>query len=583
MDNTKKTYKIATLFFLFILGFLIFLLASFKIVVEKIHPFSMKIAEKDRAVRGRIITSDGFVVTDSKKLYKVTVNKKYIDPQKMDLFVKLFSIYSNIEDKKIYKIIKDSHTPNVTLSYAIEPKQAKLLHTLARRLSSMEVFLPYRVKNRFIKPGLNIIESGESRIYPYKNILSPVLGYVQKKEVDGYTKIYGVKGLEKFYQMVLKPKQDGYLYGYRDIANNIILNKEAKIKRKINGYDLILNISLLLQKRVEEIIDKYKKDFRAKEIVACIMRSRNGKILALASTNRFNPKKIKKSEYLYLNPAATEYLYEPGSVLKPIVFSLLLEHKLVMPYEIVNGHNGIYRIGRRTIRDEHKFKWLSAENVIVYSSNIGMAQLSQRLNYIDYFQGLRNFGFSKKTQIDLPYEKNGMLPDLSKFKTQTYKASLGYGYGLMATFMQLLKAYNIFNNNGKMVNPHIAFCYRSKNKKIMVGSSSPPVQVISPATAARMQDILIKVVKKGTGKNAFIEGITIGGKTGTAQISEKGSYVSKYHSSFFGFANDENRRYTIGVLIIEPKKKYFASQTAAVVFRDIVDVLIDEKFLRIKE
>jgi len=578
MNTQNKLYKIAVLFLLLLLGFLIFLLAVFKIVIDNRKLPALKISEKNRAVRGSIITKDGFHIASSKKLYKISVNTKCIDPDKKELFIKLFSIYSGMKEKKIRKILK-SKKGNVVLSYAMDQKKANLLRELAKKLYLMDVFIEYEVNGRVIKQGLSVTESGESRLYPYVDILTPVIGYVKKYEENGYTKIDGVKGIEKYYEEKLKPIQDGLIEGYRDIGNNIILNKEAKIKKRIDGFNINLNIPILLQKNLENILDNYKKELNAKEIIAAVMESRSGKILALASSNRFDPKNIRKKDYEFLNAAAIEYSFEPGSVMKPITFALLLENNLVSPYDIVRTYRGRFKLGRKIITDEHKAEWMSAENVIVYSSNIGMAQLAQKLSSIRFFQGLKEFGFSKKTGIDLPYEHTGYIPPLVKFKSRIYKATVGYGYGMKATFMQLLYAYNVFNNNGKAVVPRVANYLSLGNGKQYALPRPSQKKILSVATAARMQKILIKVVEKGTGTAAQVEGIVVGGKTGTAHIVEHRKYVKSYNSSFFGFANDKKNRYTIGVTVIKPKKHYFAAQTAVPIFKEIVELLIDQGYL----
>ncbi len=577
MDTTTKLYKIIVIFALFLIGILIFLGVVLKIIIEDRHLPRLYVEEKNRAVRGSIVSQDGYQVAYSNKLYKVAVNTRCIDPQKKDLFIKLFSIYSGIPQKKVRKALKKRGY--IVLSYAIDTKTAYQLKILSRKLNSLNVFVPYRVGNRYIKQGLTILESGESRVFPYKDTMTPIIGYVGKIEEDGYTRIQGIKGLEKYYQDTIAPKQDGLIRGKRDIGNNIILNKEAFVKQRVDGYNVHLNINMYLQKSLEKLLDNHKADLEAKEIIAAIMDASSGKILAMASSNRYIPKKIRKRDYSSLNPKFTEYPFEAGSVMKPITFSILLENRLVTPFDVVKGYNGRMKLGRKYITDEHRFDWLSAENVIVHSSNIGIAQLAQRLNYLQFYNGLKTLGFGQKTGIDLPYEKSGKLLPAYKLKSEIYKATVGYGYGITVTFMQLLQAYNLFNNDGYRVTPHIAEFYTLQNNKRIFFEHPKKQKVLSSKTVATMYDILKKVVQKGTGTVAKIEGLDIGGKTGTAHISRGGSYTRAYISSFFGFANDKKHRYTIGVTVFEPKTKHFASQTAVPVFRNIVLELINEGLL----
>ena len=541
---------------------------------------SLYAVESSKASRGAIISADGFHLATTKKLYKAVVDTRYIDPQKRELFVKLFHIYSGISVKEIEKRLS-KRKGVVVLSYNVQEIQAHYLKKLARELRRFKVFLSLKNPRTGLRSihGLSIIESGESREYPYGNLLTPILGYPHKLEKDGFTFVKGVKGLEKRWDDELSPRQDGYSRGKRDVNSYIILNKESFTKPKINGLSIKLTIPIAFQIKIEKMLDKMKKELRAKEVMIAIMDSRTGRILAMASSNRYLPKAIKRSDYPSLNSNMIEYSFEPGSVLKPITFSLLLEHKLVNPYDLVNGHNGRFRMGRKVITDEHRFDWLSAENVIVYSSNIGIAQLAQKLSGYQFNMGLKKFEFGQKSTPDLIYERTGYIPTQKRLDNEIYKATCAYGYGIRANLMQLMRAYDVFNNNGKMVYPRIVDAFideRGETKKL---APLEVKQVISSATAQRVKKILIKTVNKGTGKKAITPGLQIGGKTGTAHIVEKGKYVRKYNTAFMGFANDKKHRYTIGVVVIQPKKSQFAAQTSVPVFKRSVEIMIEDGYL----
>jgi cell division protein FtsI (penicillin-binding protein 3) len=382
---------------------------------------------------------------------------------------------------------------------------------------------------------------------------------------------------------VLRPLQNGRVHGERDIGNTIILNGKSSVRPAIAGMDLHLNIPVGLQKGLEALLDEAKKRHDAKEIIVIVMEAGSGKILALATSNRFDPSHIRRCDYPSLDVHAIEYTYEPGSVMKPITFALLLQNHKVNPLEIVRTYNGRFKLGRKVITDEHKEAWMSAENVIVYSSNIGMAQLAQRLDGVDFVEGLKAFGFTQKTGIDLPYEHTGVMPHITQMESEIYKATVGYGYGIRATLMQLVRAYNVFNNKGILVEPKIVEKMVDPLGKVYPPSyQENPRQILPPATARQMLGILQKVVAKGTGTKAQIEGLTIGGKTGTAHIaSRKGGYARRYNSSFIGFANDKSHRYTIGVLVREAKKPYhyFAAMSAVPVFRDVVQLMVEKGYL----
>jgi len=142
--------------------------------------------------------------------------------------------------------------------------------------------------------------------------------------------------------------------------------------------------------------------------------------------------------------------------------------------------------------------------------------------------------------------------------------------------LQVLRAYSVFNNDGKIVTPYLV------NKTELKAQE----QVISKATANKVKELLIKTVEDGTGKKGKIEGLVIGGKTGTANIVENGVYQRKYMSSFFGFVNDENNKYTIGVTVNDPVHTgphwyyYYASNSAVPVFKEISKILIKLNYLK---
>ena len=581
MVNENKSKKILLLYVLIGLGFLVFLSVMLLTTLKSRHLPSLYTQKSSKSERGNIISADGFHIATTKKLYKAVVNNRYIDPQKEDLFVALFSIYSGIDPAQVKKNLHEQKGV-VVLSYLIPEKQAQYLKTLAYELRRYKVFMELKNSDTGLRSvhGLSIIESGETRIYPYGDVLTPIIGYPQKLEDDGYTRIKGTKGLEKRFDYELSSKQDGSSRGKRDVNSYIILNKDSFTKANLNGFNIKLTIPISLQIKLEKMCSSMKKELRAKQVMLAVMDSKNGRVLAMATSNRFLPKDIQKSDYPFLNSAMIEYSFEPGSVIKPITFALLLDKKRINPYDLVNGHNGKFKVGNKVITDEHPFAWLSAEDVIVHSSNIGIAQLAQKLSGFEFHEGLKSFGFTKKSTPDLIYEQEGSLPSINQLDRDIYKATCSYGYSMRANLMQLLRAYSAFNNNGRTIKPQIVDSFIDEFKTQTKLENEEPIQVIQSATASRMKDILIKTVNKGTGIKAITPGLIIGGKTGTAHIVERGQYVNKYNTSFIGFANDKNVNLTMGAIVIQPKTSQFASQTAVPTFKKAVDILIEDGYLK---
>lgn len=613
LSDINKTQRVKKLFWLliFIVIFLIVLIVSiFNTVRSERRIPTLNIEKKELAVRGNIYSYDGFKISSSKKLYKVSIDTRYLSLEKKELFTKLFSIYSGLSYQRISEKVNDSlkKPGNLVLSYNINSRDAEKLKELGFKLRKLEVFISRTVNGQKILRALEVSESGEKRVYSYKDTLTPVLGYIRKYETtNAKTKVRGIKGLEKKFDSLLNNTHNGVLSGKRDVLSYINFNKNSTMKHRIDGANLHLNIPLKLQKNVEMVLDIYKKELKADEIIVSIMESNTGKVISLASSNRFNPSRILQKDIPSLDVKAVEYQFEPGSVIKPISIALVLDKNLVKKSELFSAYNlkgkvnkkgeypkGKYKIGRHTIGDDHRFKkhYLSLEDIVIFSSNIGTLQLAQRLSGKEMLDGMHEFGFEQKSNIELPYEKKGILPSLRQFSAgekdgndNVYKATVSYGQGMTSTFMQVLKAYTVFNNEGKIVRPKLV-SYINNSLEGVKQIKDEQKQVVSKKTAEQIKELLVKTVEKGTGRSAKIEGLEIGGKTGTAQIARRGKYQKKYISSFFGFANDKKKSYTIGVTVFNPNSKgkkryqYYASQSAVPVFKELINILLVQNYLK---
>ncbi|EKC1358904.1 penicillin-binding protein 2 [Campylobacter coli] len=589
MQEHKKNRvsKVAFAYCMALFFMIIFLSSTFFLTSKRHIPNT----EKDQyslALRGNIITKDNFTITSSRQIYRAEIDLRSINKDKFDLFLKLFQIYSGISDDEIADIKKriqkqKKRSYHFILSQNLDSKQASYLRDLAKKLYIQGFFKAFtnnlgKVETR----GLSIIEHEEERIYMSKDALTPAIGYT-KMVLDpqsGILKNVGVKGLEKYYDDCLSPLQNEKIQGLKDIGGNIILNLNSLQQKKIDGCLLYLNISLKLQKSIEKAIDGRNEDLKANEIIVGVMDSKTGQILALASSRRYDPQNRGK-DLSVLNASAIEYGYEAGSVIKPFIFTTALRLGKLKTDEVINTYGGAYKLGRFTIRDDHKMDQMTMEEVIRYSSNIGMIQIAKRLSNLEIIAGLKIFKFGEKSGIDLPYEQKGEIPN-SKRLRDIEKSVLSYGYGLKTTFIQLLAAYNVFNNNGVYITPHLAEKFYQDGRFVSLEEDIKKEVILTPQAAQTMQKILIDVIEKGTGKKAITQGIIVGGKTGTARIAERQGYTSnRYNASFFGFANDTKHNYTIGVLVRNPTKpySYYAAQSALPMFKDVVDILINEDFL----
>jgi cell division protein FtsI (penicillin-binding protein 3) len=333
--------------------------------------------------------------------------------------------------------------------------------------------------------------------------------------------------------------------------------------------------------------DKMKESIVADEVIVGVMESKTGKILSLATSNRYDPSTIRQKDIAALVPKFTEYPYEAGSVLKPLTVALALDKNKINPNTVFKTGYKKFNIGnKRSVSDDHYFDSLSVTDIVAHSSNIGTSQISWTLTGREFREGLLRFGIAQKTGIDLSRDLPGSLKPISILNNQMHRANSSFGYGMMVTFMQLLKAYSAFNNDGLAVTPRIVnYLEDAKGNHYTLEPEIGDSQAVGKKAANQMHDILLEVVKRGTGVKAQYPGLEVGGKTGTAHIVKNGRYVNEYHSSFYGFVNDEEgHKYTIGALVIRAKKyrHYFASLSAVPTFRNTIDILVELDYLKPK-
>jgi len=219
--------KILLLISLIVIAFLILIFSISKTSKDDRNLPSLETTKKDLAVRGNIFSADNFKIGTSQKIYSASIDTRCLDENKKDMFVTLFSLYSNIPKNKIReKISKNGYT---IISRTINQRDAKELKSLAFKLRRLDVFKSIKIKGRTVLYGLNIYETGEERLYPYSDTLTPVIGFIKKNNSEnGKQKVLGVNGLEKKFNKNLNNMQDGILKGEKDIYPIYCLIKTHK-------------------------------------------------------------------------------------------------------------------------------------------------------------------------------------------------------------------------------------------------------------------------------------------------------------------------------------------------------------------
>ncbi len=271
------------------------------------------------------------------------------------------------------------------------------------------------------------------------------------------------------------------------------------------------------------------------------------------------------------------YIFEPGSIFKIVASSAVLNEGIMSQKSTVFCENGRYRLpNRRAIKDVSAKGYLSLTEVIHKSSNIGMIKIVERLGPELFREYTEGYGFGKKTGVDLPYEKNGNLYSLRKWDVNSL-ASVPFGQGISVTPLQMVNALTVIANGGVLRKPYITKEVRDDHGKLVKMNYPTEIRrVLRPEIAKEMSDILVGVVENGSGRRARIDGVSVAGKTGTAQKAEKGKGYSagKEVMSFMGFLPAEDPKIAIIVTLDEPSGARFSGIIAAPIFKRIASQTI---------
>lgn len=410
-----------------------------------------------------------------------------------------------------------------------------------------------------------------TRINHYGNLASHLLGYFNKEHQP-------VSGVSEYFSKDLEGI-DGTRRIIKNAMGGLVTVNEDETQPSIPGSDLFLTINKDYQAILEEELRVGVTRYKAKSATGIIMNPNTGEILALANIDDFDPNFYwQYDDFQRRNRAITD-TYEPGSTFKTFTLASLLDKNLCSLNERIFLENGVYSFKRVKIRDTHPHKILSVAEIFEQSSNIGFAKLVQRISDDDYYKYLRGFGFGNTTSIQLPGEASGKLKKPTEWSAIS-KAYMSFGYEISVTPIQLITAFSALVNGGILYEPQILLRKINHNGELEFEFEPKQVRrVISEQTSEIMKRILRGVVKNGTGKNADIEFISIGGKTGTSQKLVGGTYSkSEYNSSFIGFFPVEDPQVVCLILVNSPDIGKYGGLVAAPIFKAVSTKIIENDF-----
>jgi len=410
------------------------------------------------------------------------------------------------------------------------------------------------------------IEIEPNRVYPKKTLASQVIGYLNDLDAG--------EGIEYQYHTYLQNLHSPQPQR-RDEATSVLLQAQS-IPETLgkNGCNVVLTLDQVIQDITEKELAQGCKDWNAPKGTAIVLAVETSEILAMASYPTYDINDQTNADEEAKRNLGIWYVFEPGSIFKIIASSAVLNEGIMTPESTVFCHNGRYRIGkRRVVKDVSAKGYLSLEQVIQKSSNIGMIKIVQKLTPERLETYVDKYGFGKKTGVDLPYEQEGNLYALRRWNVNSL-AAIPFGQGISVTPLQMVNALAVIANGGILHRPYITKEIRDARGNLIKKNHPTEIRrVLRPEIAQQMTDILVGVVEKGSGRRAKIDGVRIAGKTGTAQKAErgKGYAAGKEVMSFMGFLPADAPKIAIIVTLDEPTGERFSGRIAAPIFKRIAE------------
>lgn len=409
--------------------------------------------------------------------------------------------------------------------------------------------------------GINFIKESK-RCYPNAYLASHIIGFAGLDNV-------GLEGLELYYNWALKG-ESGYAYFLRDARQKKLDIRDRMVPPR-DGNNIILTVDEVIQYIAERELDKAYRMFHARGASIVVMDPHTGAILALANRPTFSLDDYSGVGNDIRRDRAITDLFEPGSVFKIVTASAALEENKFTESDRVFCENGQYRVFSHILHDHQPHGWLTFQQVIEESSNIGTTKVAQALGKDTLYRYAKAFGFGVKSGIDLPGEISGVVKE-PRLWSKISIAAVPIGQEVGVTALQLVQGISVIANGGQLMRPYIVKEIRDKEGETIKAYSPKMVRkAISLETAERVKQILVGVIEEGTGKLAKVPGYVAAGKTGTAQkLEPNGTYShDKFVASFIGFVPADDPLLAIAVCVDEPHPYYFGGVVSAPVFKNV--------------
>ena len=568
VDYSHKTFhrnKTVAVFFLCLAVFLGLIGRLVYLMVFQSEYYTQKakeLHERERSIkaaRGRIIDANGEILADNKTVCTISV------------------IHNQIEDaEQVIKIL----SKELELSEDYVRKRVEKYSSIEKIKSNVDKSVGDIIRT-YELAGVKVDEDYK-RYYPYDSLASKVLGFTGGDN-------QGIIGLEVIYEEYLQGEA-GTILTVTDAKGVEVSEAGEERVEPVNGDDLYVSLDINIQSYATQLALQTMETKQAQGVSILVMNPQNGEIMAMVNVPEFDlnnpytlPETIdtadlteeKKQELLnamWRNGCIND-TYEPGSIFKTVTAASALEEGVVTVNDTFSCP-GYVMVGDRRIRC-HKIAGHGGQNFVeatMNSCNPVFVTVGLRLGVDNFYKYFKQFGLLDKTGIDLPGEARTIMHSKENIGPVEL-ATISFGQSFQITPIQLATTVSSFVNGGRRVTPHFGVRVMSTDGE---QSKSFAYQVkdniVSKETSETMRYILEQVVENGGGKNAYIEGYRIGGKTATSQTLPRGT--NEYIASFLGFYPADNPTVLAVCIINRPQGMYYGGQIAAPVVKQLFENIL---------
>ncbi len=522
--------------------------------------------ERDiKAARGRIIDATGTVLADNKTVCTISV------------------IHSQIKDPEHVIAVLSQE---LALSEEYVRKRVEKISSRERIKSNVDKETGDKIRNLDLA-GVKVDEDYK-RYYPYSELASKVLGFTGGDN-------QGIIGLEVSYEEYLTGKK-GQILTLTDARGIELEGMGERREEPQAGNDLYVSLDINIQKYATQLAKQAYKTKQAAGVSIIVMNVNNGEILAMVDVPEFNLNEpfVLIDEFAALAEQTDENgkkretqdllnnmwrngcindTYEPGSTFKIITAAAGLEAGVVTPQDNFSCP-GFITVDDRRIHC-HKRAGHGAEDFVhgvMNSCNPVFITVGLRLGAEKYYHYFTQFGLKNKTGVDLPGEAGTIMHKLENIGNVEL-ATISFGQSFQITPLRLMTTVSGLINGGKLITPHFGVCVMNEEQNQIHEFDYPETEgIVSSDTTEKLRYMLEQVVENGGGKNGYVEGFRIGGKTATSQTLPRGS--GRYIASFLGFAPADNPKVMALAIIDTPQGMYYGGQIAAPVVRQLFENIL---------